>query len=142
MNKIIHSIRIIFCINTHKLWLKIWMGRYIILVSYTGTKLYWHKDKIDTHQFAYQANKSVHDAVLTFAHSVFEELDKKQRYARALFIDFSSAYNTLQLHCLIQKLRALNAKPSLILWICDFLTQRTQRVRVSDKYWNTARRDA
>ena len=36
MNKIIQY-RITFCINTHKLGLKIGMCRYIILVSYTGT---------------------------------------------------------------------------------------------------------
>ena len=51
-------------------------------------------------------------------------------YARILFIDFSSAFSTIQPHVLIEKLLGMGANPTLICWIYDFLVNRQQRVRV------------
>ena len=65
------------------------------------------------------------DTVLSLTQA-YQHLDKQQCYARALFIDFSSAFNTIQPFRLF-----LDVKPSLILWICDFLSARIQRVKVN-----------
>ena len=90
------------------------------------------REQIDRHQFAYQSNRSVHDATLTLTDAIYRHLDTPRSYARATFIDFSSAFNTIQPHRLIGKLKDLKVKPSLILWISNFLRSRTQRVRVLD----------
>ena len=46
-------------------------------------------------------------------------------------MDFSSAFNlNIQPHVLFGKLRGMNVNPDLILWINDFLTNRSQRVRL------------
>ena len=89
------------------------------------------QERIDTCQFAYQRNKSAQDAVLSLTQAIYQHLDKKQCYAKALFIDFSSAFNTIQPFRLLEKLKFLDVKPSLILWICDFLSARIQRVKVN-----------
>ena len=46
------------------------------------------------------------------------------------FIDFSSAFNTIQPHPLMNKLLAMSVNPTQIQWLFSFLTGRTQRVQV------------
>jgi len=47
-----------------------------------------------------------------------------------LFVDFSSAFNTIQPHLLMQKLNAMKVNPYVILWLNEFLTNRLQYVKV------------
>ena len=47
-----------------------------------------------------------------------------------LFIDFSSAFNTIVPSRLIIKLIDLNIKPSMCNWILNFLTERPQALRL------------
>ena len=50
-------------------------------------------------------------------------------YARLLFIDYSSAFNTILPHTLVTKLRSLGLSDALCRWILDFLTGRPQVVK-------------
>ena len=50
-------------------------------------------------------------------------------FVRILFIDFSSAFNTIQPHLMASKILKLDVNPRLILWIVDFLVSRSQTVR-------------
>ena len=50
---------------------------------------------LDPHQFAYQTNRSVDDAVALGLHYVMNHLEQPSTYARILFVDFSSAFNTI-----------------------------------------------
>eukprot|EP00057_Strongylocentrotus_purpuratus_P005534 XP_003731185.1 PREDICTED: RNA-directed DNA polymerase from mobile element jockey-like [Strongylocentrotus purpuratus] len=86
---------------------------------------------LDPNQFAYKAKRSVTDAVFTLTNTLYEHLDKARCYARATFIDFSSALNTIEPLILLQKLQQLQVQPSLILWLQDFLHERTQKVKVN-----------
>ncbi len=57
--------------------------------------------------------------------------------ARLSFADFSSAFNTLQPHILAEKLSTcFHLDDQLILWIIDFLTNRSQRVLVNNTFSN------
>ncbi len=47
-------------------------------------------------------------------------------------MDFSSAFNTVVPHTLVNKLRNLELTTKLCSWILDFLTNRPQNVRVGD----------
>ena len=47
---------------------------------------------LDPHQFAYQTNRSVDDAVALGLHYVMNHLEQPSTYARILFVDFSSAF--------------------------------------------------
>jgi len=63
---------------------------------------------IDPLQFAYRANGSV-DASLTLLNKVQNHLDNSNCYVRILFMDCSSAFNTLQTYLLLKRLYELGA---------------------------------
>ena len=75
---------------------------------------------MDSFQFAYQANRSVEEAMSLCLHSVLQHLEAPATYVRVLFIDFSSAFNTIvpiKLQCL---------------WILNFLSNRKQVVKIGN----------
>ena len=86
------------------------------------------KPYMDSLQFAYSEKLGVDDAVLTLLHILQEHLDKLGTKARLLFIDFSSAFNTIQPHLLMNKLMNMNVNANLIVWIHSFLSKRLQYV--------------
>ena len=62
-------------------------------------------------------------------HKTFVHLEKPGSFIRFLFVDFSSAFNTIQPHLLAEKLLCLNVDPKFTLWIVHFLLNRTHSVR-------------
>ncbi|KAK3560314.1 hypothetical protein QTP86_006304 [Hemibagrus guttatus] len=59
-------------------------------------------------------------------HLALTHLGNRDTYVRMLFIDFSSAFNTIIPQHLIEKLSLLGINTSLCNWILDFLTGRPQ----------------
>ena len=84
---------------------------------------------MDPHQFAYRTNRSTEDAIAIALHSALNHLEVRGSYVRMLFIDFSSAFNTIIPDILIPKLTNLGLPPSTCSWIKDFLTNRPQQVK-------------
>ncbi|KAK3550361.1 hypothetical protein QTP86_025133 [Hemibagrus guttatus] len=58
-------------------------------------------------------------------------------FVRMLFLDFSSAFNTIIPQHLIEKLSLLGLNTSLCNWILDFLTGRPQSVRIGNSLSST-----
>ena len=87
--------------------------------------------KQDLLQFVYSANRSTEDAVLTVLHHVYIHLEKPKSYVRLLFLDFSSAFNTIQSYLMNNNLMKLDVYFTIILWIFFFLKDRPQQVRIS-----------
>ncbi len=85
---------------------------------------------LDPLQFAYRANRSVDDAVNMGLHYVLQHLDRPGAYVRILFVDFSSAFNTIIPNRLLPKLTQLSVPTSVCQWINSFLTDRQQLVRL------------
>uniref|UniRef100_A0A3P9CV01 Reverse transcriptase domain-containing protein n=1 Tax=Maylandia zebra TaxID=106582 RepID=A0A3P9CV01_9CICH len=85
---------------------------------------------LDSHQFAYRENRSTEDAIATVLHTLLKHLEHRNTYARLLFVDYSSAFNTIRPYKLRPKLHQLGLNSSLCNWIVDFLTNRRQSVRV------------
>ena len=83
---------------------------------------------LDPNQFAYRAKRGVEDAILFFTNNVYSHLDTPKSYVRTLFLDFSSAFNTIQPHLLIPKLLNMGVNKNICLWILEFLTERPQFV--------------
>ncbi len=83
------------------------------------------------YQFAYKQGHSTDDAIVTLIHLVSKHLDKPKTHARGLFLDFSSACNTVRPDLLLAKMIKLQIKPFLIFFFHSFLTIRVQRVRVN-----------
>ena len=66
-------------------------------------------------------------------HRVFEHLDTRSpNYARILFADFSSAFNTILPSKLIFKLKQLGVNYDVCKWIFSFLSDRPQVVRIGN----------
>ncbi len=86
---------------------------------------------LDPLQFAYRPNRSTDDAISQVLHSSLTHIDSKNgNYVRLLFIDYSSAFNTIVPTKLAVKLSDLGLNTSLCDWIQDFLTARPQVVKV------------
>ena len=60
--------------------------------------------------------------------NVYLHLEKTGSSVRLMFFDFSSAFNTIQPHLLVQKLLNVKFPSSVISWIFDYLTNRLQYV--------------
>ena len=89
------------------------------------------QDYLDPFQYAYRQGRGTDDAVNTVVHLILKHLDKPKAYARLLFIDFSSAFNFIQPHTLLTKLKQMNVNPYIIKWYLSFLTDRVQLVKVN-----------
>src|SRR4029434_7495677 len=59
---------------------------------------------LDPLQFAYRANRSVDDAVNMGLHYILQNLNSPGTYTMMLFVDFSSAFNTIIPEILLTKL--------------------------------------
>ncbi len=70
------------------------------------------------------------DAVNMGKHYVLQHLDRPGAYVWILFVDFSSAFNTIIPNLLLPKLIQLSVPTSICQWINSFLTDRQQLVRL------------
>ena len=86
----------------------------------------------DPLQFAYHKDKNTEDAILTLLHKLYQKLDRPKTFAGMLFVDFSSAFNTMQPHLLIEKLLTMEVNPTVISWLCSSLTERPQQARIGE----------
>ncbi|CDQ96003.1 unnamed protein product, partial [Oncorhynchus mykiss] len=89
-------------------------------------------DTLDPLQFAYRPNRSTDDAISTTLHTALTHLDKRNTCVRMLFIDYSSAFNTIVPSKLFIKLETLGFDSALCNWVLDFLTGHSQVVRVGN----------
>ncbi len=85
---------------------------------------------VDSHQYAYKKNRSTDDAISSVVHTALTHLESRNSNVRLLFLDFSSAFNTIIPQSLVQKLSSLGLRPTLGNWVLDFLTNRPQTVRI------------
>ncbi len=79
---------------------------------------------LDPLQFAYRPNRSTDDAISQVLHSSLTHIDSKNgNYVRLLFIDYSSAFDTIVPSKLAVKLSDLGLNTTLCDWIQDSLVQ-------------------
>ncbi|XP_072557218.1 collagen alpha-3(VI) chain-like [Paramormyrops kingsleyae] len=80
----------------------------------------------DPLQFAYCSNRSTEDAISHVLHTTLNHVDEKRGvYVRLLFIDYSSAFNTIEPHRLFIKLRDLALNIRLCAYISGSITTNT-----------------
>ncbi len=87
---------------------------------------------LDPLQFAYRRNRSTDDAIAFHPAHCSLPPGNKNTYVRMLFVDYSSAFNTIVPATLVEKLQTLGLNRSLCSWILDFLTGRSQVVRMGN----------
>ena len=71
------------------------------------------KDYLDPLQFAYRKNRNTDDAVLYSLENIYSHLEKTGSTVRLMFFTFSSAFNTIQPHLLVQKLLNMRLQSSI-----------------------------
>ena len=85
---------------------------------------------LDPLQFTYRANRSANDAVNMGLQYILQHLDYPGTYVRILFVDFSSAFNTIVPELLHQKLTQFAVPVTTCQWIISFLIDRQQHIRL------------
>ncbi|KAI4889412.1 hypothetical protein NFI96_034099 [Prochilodus magdalenae] len=92
---------------------------------------------VDPHQYTYRRNRSTDDAISSVVHTALTHLEQEDSYVRMLFVDFTSAFNTMIPQTLTDKLSSLGLRSALCNWVLDFLTNRPQSVRIHNLYSST-----
>ena len=69
-------------------------------MSHASYLKFYVMPKMDNVQFTYLTNRHTEDGINTLIYSVFHHHDKRDTYARLLFIGYSSAFNTILLDSL------------------------------------------
>ena len=82
-------------------------------------------------QFVYRPPCSTTACLVALEDYVTQYLESAS-FVRCLLIDYSKAYDTISHSNLFKKLQSLHLLPSITLWICNFLTGRTQSISCGD----------
>uniref|UniRef100_A0A2D4HCV7 Reverse transcriptase domain-containing protein n=1 Tax=Micrurus lemniscatus lemniscatus TaxID=129467 RepID=A0A2D4HCV7_MICLE len=70
-------------------------------------------------------------------HVALDHLEHSGSYVSILFVDYSSAFNTIIPDILIKKLLEMGLSSHICCWINDFLTNRPQTVRIGSYFSST-----
>ena len=91
-------------------------------------------ETLDPLQFAFLPNRSTDDAISIALHTALSHMDKRNTNVRMLFLDYSSAFNTIVPSKLVTKLRTLEQNTSLCNWILVLPDGLPQVVRVGNTF--------
>ena len=86
---------------------------------------------IDARQFGSLKGSSTTYCLLDLIHNWLSELENPGCYLRACFLDLSKAFDWINHTIVITKLIELAVRRSIIPWICSFLTEWRQCVKLS-----------
>ena len=83
-------------------------------------------------QFAFEPTGITTAALVELLHLVHTMFDQGNDYVRCILIDFSKAFDVVNHEILLKELRILGMNNSTFNWIADFLTGRSQAVKLGD----------
>jgi hypothetical protein len=87
---------------------------------------------LDKRQYGGIKGRSTTHALVDILHHWYQALDEN-KVVRVLFIDYSKAFDHVDHTTFITKLQhEFNLPIILVRWICSFLTDRKQRVKIGD----------
>ncbi len=90
------------------------------------------KDKFDRNQFGTLKGSCTTFALIEILNLISGKTDKLGEYARMLLLDYSKAFDRIDHRLLLEKLHIFGLPEFIINWIADFLTARTQCVKIGD----------
>ena len=92
-------------------------------------------NSLDHLQFAYKCQRGTDDATVSMFHTLSKHLQVPPPHlARTLFIDFISAFNSMQIHILLQSLIDIGVNVGISHLLRDFLSDRPQQVLVNNTW--------
>ena len=89
-------------------------------------------NSLDHLQFAYKCQRGTDDATVSMFHTLSKHLQDPSHLARALFIDFTSSFNSMQIHILLQRLIDIGVNGGIFYLVKDFLSDCPQQVLVNN----------
>lgn len=89
------------------------------------------RGKLDKRQYGCLKGRSTTHELVDILHHWHQALDKEQS-VRAVFIDYAKAFDHVDHSTVIRKLHGLGVSDVLLRWICSFLLNRQQRVKLSE----------
>jgi hypothetical protein len=85
--------------------------------------------KLDARQFGALRGRSTTHALVDITHMWHQALDSRNSI-RALFVDYSKAFDHVDHSTVLKKMAALDIHPCLLKWMHSFLLNRQQRVKI------------
>ena len=101
---------------------------FIIVEDYVKPEIL---DIIDLSQYGAIPNSSTTMALISMLHHWFKNTDRNGATIRTILFDYRKAFDFIDNTILVKKLGNLNIPRSIINWIIDFLSHRTQRVKLA-----------
>jgi len=86
---------------------------------------------LDPLLFDYKSKRTVEYAILSMCNVILEHHERPGSYARILFVDFSSAFCTIQPHLMIRKRIGLGVGKHFVMLLHSILTNRSKYMNVS-----------
>ena len=88
--------------------------------------------QIDVGQFGNRKGRSTTHYLVKLVDELLKHTDLPKTLSRIVITDFSKAFDRVDHNIAIPKLLNMGARPALLPWICEFLTDRIQCVRYRD----------
>ena len=91
---------------------------------------------IDQYQFGAMKKVSTVHALVEICHDWFKGTDdvtsKDRNFVHAVLVDYSKAFDRIHPNILLSKIQKYDIPSFLLHWIADFLSDRSQRVKIGD----------
>jgi retron-type reverse transcriptase len=87
---------------------------------------------LSSHQYGFRKDTSTTDTVIEFKNGTLQAFNDG-KCVLGIFIDFSKAFDPINHSILLQKLRLFNFNETAILWIKNYLSNRTQVTWINGK---------
>ena len=87
------------------------------------------RNLLDNRQWAYKKGKST-EKLLIHLKERWREAVEKKLYVGILFVDFTKAFDTVSHNILLQKLNDIRIRGDIWLWLKNYLTERSQQMRL------------
>lgn len=91
-------------------------------------------DVLVPNQYGAVLNSSTTQALIHMLHDLSKETDGNGTTVRAIFFDFRKVFDPIDHRILVEKLCSLNLPTRIINWIIDSLSNRSQRVKISEDW--------
>ena len=90
------------------------------------------EDVVDPNQFGIISVSSTVLALISMVHKWLEATDGNGATVRVFLFDYRRAFDLIDHSILITKLKQINVPNSIINWVIDFLSDRSQRVKLNN----------
>ena len=90
------------------------------------------KSLLSPHQYGFLRGLSTENAISSLTEYLYEGINSK-KVSLCIFVDMAKAFDTVQHDILLRKVEAYGIRGAPYLFIKDFLTNRTQAVKINNK---------